>query len=185
LDITASEVVNELLGGIYSAGPNRLEAAGAMGVPQVISLGAYDFANFGPKETIPEKYRGRDFFFYTPSITLMRTTVEENILFGKVIADKLNKSCGPTAFLVPRNGFSALDRKGSGRHKMSMDGTITGEWYDPEADLALIDSLKRHLDLSKVSFQEVDLHINDPQFAEMAVKLLDNLMQPIGKERKV
>ena len=185
LDITASEVVNEILGGIYSAGPNRLEAAGAMGVPQVISLGAYDFANFGPKETIPEKYRGRNFFFYTPSITLMRTSVEENILFGKVVADKLNKSRGPTALLVPRHGFSALDRKGSGRHKMNMDGTITGEWYDPEADLALIDSLKRHLDLSKVSFQEVDLHINDPQFAEMAVELLDNLMQPIGERKKV
>jgi uncharacterized protein (UPF0261 family) len=184
LDITASEVVNELLGGIYSAGPHRLEAAGAAGVPQVISLGAYDFANFGPKDTLPEKYKGRNFFFYTPSITLMRTNVEENHLFGKVIANKLNKSCGPTALLVPRNGFSALDREGSGRHKLSLEGTIRGEWYDPEADLALIDSLKRHLDLSRVLLREVDLHINDPQFAEMAVDLLGNFMQPMGGEKK-
>ena len=183
LDITASEVVNELLGGIYSAGPHRLEAAGAAGVPQVISLGAYDFANFGSKETIPEKYKGRNFFFYTPSITLMRTNVEENNLFGKVIANKLNKSCGPTALLVPRNGFSALDREGSGRHKMSLDGTIRGEWYDPGADLALIDSLKEHLDPSRVLLQEADCHINDPQFAEMAVKLLCRLMQTRGKQK--
>jgi uncharacterized protein (UPF0261 family) len=68
---------------------------------------------------------------------------------------------------------------------MNMDGTITGEWYDPEADLALINSLKQHLDLSRVSFQEVDCHINDPQFAEIAVELLGHLMQSIGKERKV
>jgi len=184
LDITASEVVNELLGGIYSAGPHRLEAAGAIGVPQVISLGAYDFANFGPKETIPEKYKGRNFFFYTPSITLMRTNAEENNLFGKVIANKLNKSCGPTAILIPLKGFSALDRKGSGRYKMSMEGTMTGEWYDPEVDLALTNSLKQHLDLSKVLLQEVDLHINDPQFAEIAVDLLGSLMQQVGKEKK-
>ena len=184
LDITASEVVNELLGGIYSAGPHRLEAAGAIGVPQVISLGAYDFANFGPKETIPEKYKGRNFFFYTPSITLMRTNAEENNLFGKVIANKLNKSCGPTAILIPLKGFSALDRKGSGRYKMSMEGTMTGEWYDPDADLALTNSLKQHLDLSKVLLQEVDLHINDPQFAEIAVDLLGSLMQQVGKEKK-
>ena len=185
LDITSSEVVNELLGGIYSAGPHRLEAAGAAGVPQVVSLGAYDFANFGPKETIPEKYRGRNFFFYTPSITLMRTNVEENSLLGKVIANKLNGSCGPTALLAPRQGFSALDRQGSGRHKMSMDGKITGEWYDPEADLALIHSLKQHLDPSRVLFKEVDCHINDPQFAEMAVERLGTLMQTTGKDKKV
>ena len=184
LDITASEVVNELLGGIYSAGPHRLEAAGAIGVPQVISLGAYDFANFGPKETIPEKYKGRNFFFYTPSITLMRTNVEENHLFGKVIANKLNKSCGPTALLIPRKGFSALDRKGSGRQQMSLDGTLTGEWYDPEADLALINSLKQHLDLSKVLLREVDFHINDPQFAEIAVELLTGLMPQISEGKK-
>jgi uncharacterized protein (UPF0261 family) len=184
LDITTSEVVNELLGGIYSAGPHRLEAAGAIGVPQVLSLGAYDFANFGPMETIPKKYKGQNFFFYTPSITLMRTNVEENHLFGKVIANKLNKSCGPTAILIPLKGFSALDRKGSGRYKMSMKGTMTGEWYDPEADLALIDSLKQHLDLSKLLLQEVDLHINDPQFAEIAVDLLGSLMQQGGKGKK-
>ncbi|MFQ5842815.1 MAG: Tm-1-like ATP-binding domain-containing protein, partial [Thermodesulfobacteriota bacterium] len=78
LDITTSELVDELVGGMYSAGPHRIEAAGSMGIPQVISVGALDFGNFGAKETVPEKYRNRSFFFYTPSITLMRTNVDEN-----------------------------------------------------------------------------------------------------------
>jgi uncharacterized protein (UPF0261 family) len=177
LDITSSEVVNELLGGIYSAGPDRLEAAAARGVPQVVIPGAYDFANFGPKETIPEKYRSRNFLFYAPSITLMRTNIEENELFGKVVASKLNKSCGPVAVLVPLKGFSALDRKGSGRYQVSMDGATRKDWHDPETDLALINSLRGHLDRSKVSLKEVDLHINDPEFATIAVDLLIGMMQ--------
>ncbi|MEE9612974.1 MAG: Tm-1-like ATP-binding domain-containing protein, partial [Desulfatiglandales bacterium] len=78
LDITTSELVDDLVDGMYSAGPRRLEAASAMGIPQVVSLGALDFGNFGAKETVPERYKDRNFFFYTPSITLMRTNVEEN-----------------------------------------------------------------------------------------------------------
>ncbi len=184
LDITASEVVNHLLGGIYSAGPNRLEAAGMMGIPQLISLGAFDIANFGPKETVPEKYKERNFYFYTPSITLLRTNVEKNDLFGKIVAEKVNRSRGPTTILVPLQGFSLLDRKGSGHHKMSMDGTMTGEWYGQEADLALINSLKQYLDLSKVLLKEMDLHINDPKFAEIAVELLGKMMEEPNKAKE-
>ena len=107
LDITTSELVDELVGGMYSAGSHRIEAAGSMGVPQVISVGALDFGNFGGKETVPEKYRNRNFFFYTPSITLMRTDVEENRILGKTIAEKVNRSTGPAAIVIPLKGFSA------------------------------------------------------------------------------
>jgi uncharacterized protein (UPF0261 family) len=176
LDITASEVVNYLLGGIYSAGPNRLEAAGLKGVPQLVSPGAFDIANFGPRETVPEKYKDRGFYFYTPSITLMRTSSEENALIGRTVAEKLNQSRGPTTVLIPLRGFSLLDREGARHQLVSMDGTIRGDWYDREADLSLVNSLKRHLDQSKVFLKELDLHINDPQFAQIAVELLEKML---------
>ena len=112
LDITTSELVDDLVEGMYSAGPHRLEAAAATGVPQVISLGALDFGNFGPKETVPAIYRDRNFFFYAPSITLMRTNVEENEILGKKMADKANASIGPVAIIVPLKGFSVLDQGG-------------------------------------------------------------------------
>jgi uncharacterized protein (UPF0261 family) len=181
-DVTSSEVANHLLGGIYSAGPNRLEAAGEMGLPQVISLGAFDIVNFGPLETVPEKYRARDFLFYTPSITLMRTNVEENWMFGEVLANKLNKSRGPTAILVPLKGFSALDREGGVHRTAKMDGTVVGNWFNKEADFALIDSLRKHLDMNKIIFKEVNSHINDPDFAEIGVELLLALLRKAKKE---
>ena len=176
LDITTSELVDDLVGGDYSAGPHRLEAAGAMGVPQVVSLGALDFGNFGPKESVPERYRDRHFFFYTPSISLMRTNVEENRILGKRIAEKLNMSVGPAAIIIPMKGFSVLDRAG-GKKRTTIDGTVAGEWHDEAANGALIESLKHHLDASKVRCVEVDAHLSDPEFAEAAVRLLVELME--------
>jgi uncharacterized protein (UPF0261 family) len=183
LDITTSELVDELVGGIYTAGPNRLEAAGTMGIPQVISVGGLDFANFGPKETIPEQYRNRHFYFYAPSITLMRSNVVENRLLGEIVANKLNQSTGPAVVLLPLRGFSSLDREGGGYRKTAMNGTITGEWYDQEANFTLIQSLKQHLNRSKVSLKEMDVHINDPEFAEVAVKFLEEMMERGGGKR--
>lgn len=171
LDITTSELVDDLVGGMYSAGPNRMEAAAAMGVPQVISLGALDFGNFGPKETVPAAYRERNFYFYTPSITLMRTNAAENEILGKKIAAKANASKGPVAIIVPQKGFSVLDRAG-GKKMARIDGTVAGEWHDEAANRALIESIKTHLDTRKVQFEEVATHINDPDFAEKAVDLL-------------
>ena len=176
LDITTSELVDELVGGMYSAGPHRGEAAGSMGVPQVISVGALDFGNFGAKETVPEKYKDRNFFPYTPSITLMRTDVDENRILGKIIAEKANRSTGPVAIIIPLKGFSALDRLG-GPKMTIIEGSISGEWHDEMANSALIDSIKAHLDSSKVKLMEVQAHINDPEFAETAVDLLSGMMK--------
>jgi len=176
LDITTSELVDELVGGMYSAGPHRIEAAGSVGIPQVISVGALDFGNFGGKETVPEQYKNRNFFFYTPSITLMRTNVEENRILGKTIAKKANRSIGPVAIIIPKKGFSVLDRSG-GPKMTTIEGLISGEWHDEMANSALIDSIKGHLDSSKVKLMEIDAHINDPEFAEAAVDLLTSMMK--------
>ena len=107
----------------------------------------------------------------------MRTNVEENDLFGKIVAEKMNRSRGPATILVPLEGFSLFDRKGGGHRLASMDGTIRGDWYDREADLALVNSLKKHLDRSKVLLKEVDLHINDPEFAKIAVETIKEAAQ--------
>jgi len=176
LDITTSEMVDDLVGGIYSAGPHRLEAAGSMGVPQIISLGALDFGNFGPKETVPQEYKDRNFFFYTPSITLMRTNPEENKILGKKIAEKANACTGPATIMIPQRGFSALDRAG-GKTMTRIDGSSSEPWHDETVNSALINAIKHHLDASKVELLEMDAHINDPEFAETAVRLLCEMMK--------
>ena len=176
LDITTSEIVDDLVGGMYSAGPHRLEAASEMGIPQVVSFGALDFGNFGAKETIPKEFQDRHFFFYAPSITLMRTNAEESRILGKRIAEKLNRSKAPAAVIIPLKGFSAVDRAG-GKRKTRIDGSDAGEWYDEEANGALIETVRKYLDASKVKLVEVDAHINDPEFADAAVALLMELIK--------
>ncbi len=147
-----------------------------MGVPQVISVGGLDLGNFGARETVPEKYRDRDFYFYTPSITLMRTNGEENRILGKIMAEKANRTLGRTAIIIPTRGFSALDRAG-GPKMTTIEGSVSGEWHDEAANSALIDAIKEHLDSSKVKLMEVDAHINDPEFAEIAVEQLSQMMR--------
>jgi uncharacterized protein (UPF0261 family) len=158
LDLTTTELADELVGGILTAGRDRLTAAGLRGVPQVISLGALDMVNFGPPETVPEKFRGRRFYQHNPSVTLMRTTPEENDLLGKEIAQKASAARGPTAILVPLRGVSAIDREGQ-------------PFWWPEADAALFQSLRLWMG-PQVKLVELDLHINDPAFAEAAVTTL-------------
>jgi uncharacterized protein (UPF0261 family) len=162
LDITTTELADELVGGILSAGLDRLTAAGLRGVPQVISLGALDMVNFGPRETVPEKFRERRFYQHNPTVTLMRTTPEENDRLGKEIAQKVSAARGPTALLVPLRGVSAIDAEG------------TPFWW-PEADQTLFKSL-RHWISPHVELIELDLHINDPVFAETAAQTLLRLM---------
>jgi uncharacterized protein (UPF0261 family) len=164
LDITTTELADELVGGILTAGPERLTAAGLRGVPQVISLGALDMVNFGPPDTVPEKFRGRRFYQHNPSVTLMRTTPEENDKLGKEIAQKASAARGPTAMLVPLRGVSAIDREGQ-------------PFWWPEADQALFQSLRNWIS-PQVKLVEFDLHINDPAFAEAAA---DTLLQLMGK----
>jgi uncharacterized protein (UPF0261 family) len=158
LDLTTTELADELVGGVLTAGPDRLTAAALRGVPQVISLGALDMVNFGPPETVPEKFRGRRFYPHNPTVTLMRTTPDENDRLGKEIAHKASAARGPVAVLVPRRGVSALDAEGQ-------------PFWWPEADAALFQSLRNWMS-PHVRLLELDLHINDPAFAEAAAREL-------------
>jgi uncharacterized protein (UPF0261 family) len=114
IDVTTTELADELVGGVLSAGPDRLEAAGVLGLPQVVSLGALDMVNFGPRETVPERFADRHFYIHNPTVTLMRTTPEENAKLGAIIARKLNSASGPVALFIPLRGVSAIARASSG-----------------------------------------------------------------------
>lgn len=162
LDITTTEWCDELYGGVLNAGPDRLEAAGRVGIPQVVSVGALDMVNFGPMETVPEKYRGRNLYRHNPTVTLMRTTAEENEGLGKVISEKLNLAVGKTALLLPLKGVSGIDAEGQ-------------PFYGPEEDKVLFDTLKAGL-CPKVEVIELDCNINDDQFALAAAKKLIELL---------
>lgn len=163
LDLTTTELADELVGGILSAGPNRLTAAALRGVPQVIAPGALDMVNFGPPETVPEKFRSRRFYQHNPTVTLMRTTPDENDQLGKEIAHKASAARGPTAVLLPLRGVSALDQE------------CKPFWW-PEADAALFQSLRNWIS-PHVRLVELDLHINDPAFAEEAVGALLGMLE--------
>jgi uncharacterized protein (UPF0261 family) len=163
LDITTTELADELVGGVLSAGPDRLTSAGLHGVPQIISLGALDMVNFGPPDTVPEKFRGRRFYQHNPTVTLMRTTPEENDRLGKEIAQKASAAKGPTAVIVPLRGVSAIDREGQ-------------PFWWPEADTALFQSLRNWM-APRVELIELDMHINDPKFAAATVETLTRLMR--------
>jgi uncharacterized protein (UPF0261 family) len=158
LDITTTELADELVGGVLTAGRDRLTAAALRGVPQVISVGALDMVNFGPPETVPKQFDGRRFYQHNPTVTLMRTTPEENDKLGKEIAEKASAAHGPTAILIPQRGVSAIDREG-------------GPFWWPEADRALFQSIRNWVSPS-VRLVELDRHINDPEFAEAAARTL-------------
>lgn len=158
LDITTTELADEVGGGLLSAGPSRLEAAGELGIPQVVSAGALDMINFGLPETVPAKFKGRKFYQHNPTVTLMRTTKEENEQLGKMIAEKLNRARGPAIFIMPKKGVSLIDKEGE-------------PFYDVAADAAFLQSLKDNLG-DKVRLVEMDTDINDPQFATKAANLL-------------
>src|SRR5207302_1767980 len=160
--LTTTELADELVGGILSAGPDRLTAAALRGTPQVIAPGALDMVNFGPPETVPERFRGRRLYPHNPTVTLMRTTPEEMDQLGKEIAHKASAARGPTAVLVPLQGVSALDRAGQ-------------PFWWPEADAALFQSLRNWMS-PHVALVELDLHVNDPAFAAEAWRRLLGLM---------
>jgi uncharacterized protein (UPF0261 family) len=162
LDLTTTELADELVGGELSAGPARLTAAALRGVPQVISLGALDMVNFGPRSTVPEKFKERLFYQHNPNVTLMRTTPRENDMLGREIAQKASAAKGPTAVLVPLKGVSAIDREGQ-------------PFWFPEADRALFQSLRDWM-APQVRLIELDLHINDREFAETAARTLLEMM---------
>ncbi|MGN7356382.1 Tm-1-like ATP-binding domain-containing protein [Paenibacillus sp. SAF-054] len=164
LDLTTTEWCDELVGGVLAAGPHRLEAAGRHKVPQVVSTGALDMVNFGPFETVPEVFRSRNLYKHNPSVTLMRTTADENRRLGEIIAGKLNQAEGPTVLMLPLQGVSMLDVEGEPFHGI-------------EEDRVLFDTLRHNIDRNKVELIEVDTDINDQAFAVEAAKKLVKLMQ--------
>lgn len=163
LDITTTELADELVGGVMSAGNERLTAAAIRGIPQVISVGALDMVNFGPPETIPTRFESRRFHYHNPTVTLMRTTPEENDILGREIAEKACAASGPTAVVLPMRGISALDIAG-------------GPFWWPEADRALFQSLRNWLTMD-VQLIEADLHINDPEFGRLCADALLGMLR--------
>jgi uncharacterized protein (UPF0261 family) len=165
LDVTTTELADDLVGGVLSAGPDRLEAAGELGIPQVVSLGALDMVNFGPRDTVPPQFAGRNLYVHNPTVTLMRTTPQECAELGRRIASKLNAARGPTALFVPLRGVSMIAVEGQ-------------PFHDAEADDALVGALREHLD-SRVEAHWLELDVNDPAFAlAMADRLHDLVTQP-------
>jgi uncharacterized protein (UPF0261 family) len=162
LDVTTTELADDLVGGVLSAGPHRLEAAGRRGVPQVVSLGALDMVNFGPRASVPERFAGRNLYVHNPTVTLMRTTPEECAELGRRLGAKLSAATGPVALFVPLRGVSAISGEG-------------GPFYDPDADAALRAGLRETLAPS-VEVHEVDAHVNDPAFAVAMAARLDDFL---------
>jgi uncharacterized protein (UPF0261 family) len=163
LDLTTTELADDLVGGVLSAGPDRLTAAGAAGLPQVIAPGALDMVNFGPPATVPGQFGGRLFFEHNSTVTLMRTTAEEMAELGARIGRKAAAANGPTEVFWPDRGVSALDADGQ-------------PFRDPAADDACRQALEGELSAAGRRLHRIDAHINDPSFA---VAMADRLHQMI------
>ncbi len=163
LDLTTTELADELVGGRMSAGPDRLEAAGRESVPQVVSLGALDMVNWGPPDDVPERFRARRLHRHNPMVTLMRTDATETAALGRTIARKLNAATGPVALFIPLGGVSAIARPGE-------------VFHDPDADRALFEALEDELD-PRIERVCSDAHINDPDFAVAMARRLHDFMR--------
>lgn len=158
LDLTTTELADDLVGGVLSAGPDRLEAAGKVGIPQVVSLGALDMVNFGPRESVPERFEDRNLYVHNPTITLMRTTAEECAELGRRIARKLNAATGPLTLFVPLKGVSLIATAGQ-------------PFHDSAADQALFEALRENLN-ADVEVWEMDTDINEAAFARATAERL-------------
>jgi uncharacterized protein (UPF0261 family) len=163
LDATTTELCDDLVGGVLSAGPGRLEAAGRAGLPQVVSLGALDMVNFGARDTVPPQFENRNLYVHNPSVTLMRTTAEECAELGRRIAAKLSAATGPVALFVPLAGVSMIDAPGQ-------------PFFDAEADAALFEALRSGVG-PNVELIEMDCNVNDDAFADAMVEKLDSYVK--------
>jgi uncharacterized protein (UPF0261 family) len=165
IDYTLSELANSLLDGIHATGPERLRVAGRRGLPQVVVPGCVDFFNQGPRSELPERYRQRKTYFHNPVATLVRLSAEEGAQLGRLVAERLAESRGPIRVVVPTRGFSLADAEG-------------GDLWDPDADRAFVDSLRDAL-RPDIPFEEVDAHVDDPDFADLvADRYLTLLEEP-------
>lgn len=152
LDTTTTEWADELVGGVFAAGPHRLEAAARNGVPAIVAPGCLDMVNFWAPETVPAEFEGRTFYPHNPNVTLMRTTVEECRRLGEILAEKINLSVGPVTVLIPKRGVSMIDLEGQAFHL-------------PEANEALFTTLKDQL-RKDIPIVEMDCDINAPEFSD-------------------
>lgn len=158
LDLTTTELADDLVGGVLSAGPERLTAAGRHGIPQVVAPGALDMVNFGPRDTVPDRFRARNLYVHNPTVTLMRTTPEEMAELGRRVAAKLRAATGPTALFVPLGGVSALDAPGL-------------PFHDPDADAACFAELD-----GAVETEKLDVNVNDPEFGRAMADRLHRMI---------
>jgi uncharacterized protein (UPF0261 family) len=158
LDITTTEWADELVGGFLGAGPTRLEAAARNRVPAIVTPGCLDMVNFYGPDSVPAKFQGRNFYQHNPQVTLMRTSPEECVQLGKIIAEKVNLSTGPVTVLLPKKAISVISASGQ-------------KFNDPVADMALFDALKGSL-RKDIEVVEMDCRINDPEFAEACARAL-------------
>ena len=158
LDMTTTELADEVCGGVLSAGPERCLAASRAGIPAVLVPGCVDMANFGSLETVPQRYRDRTLYAWNPNITLMRTSAEENRRIGALIAAAANAATGPVAVLLPLGGVSMLDSEG-------------GAFWDPAADGACFDAVRAGV-RAGIPVIDVDANVNDPAFSGRVAETL-------------
>jgi uncharacterized protein (UPF0261 family) len=173
IDLTTTEVCDLLMGGVFPATEDRFGAIIRTRVPYVGSAGALDMVNFGAPDSIPERYRGRQFHVHNPQVTLMRTTPEENERMGRWIGERLNQMDGPVRFFIPEGGVSALDAPGQ-------------PFWDPEADAALFRALERTVrQTSNRQLIRVRKNINDPELASTIVSAFRTLFGRAGARRRM
>jgi uncharacterized protein (UPF0261 family) len=165
--VTTTEWADELVGGVLSAGPTRLEAAARTGVPAIVAPGCLDMVNFQSAETVPPQFKGRTFYQHNPQVTLMRTTPAECAQLGKIVAEKINLSTGPVTVLIPRKAISVISAPGQ-------------PFHDPAADAALFNAIKSNL-RKGIAVIEMDTTINDPKFASACAQTLIAQMQPCAQ----
>jgi uncharacterized protein (UPF0261 family) len=164
LDMTTTEIADEVVGGFLSAGPDRMDAIARAGIPYVGSVGALDMANFGALDTVPEPFRDRNLYVHNSATTLMRTTPEENRRIGEFIATKLNTMTGPARFLLPEFGVSLIDAPGQ-------------PFYDPEADRILLDTIEAGVTAPNVAVRRIPAGINDPEFVAATLAAFSEVME--------
>jgi len=162
IDITTSELVDHVVGGVYSAGAHRLSAAGKAGIPQIVVPGALDHCNFWVGE-VPERYHDREFIQYNVEILLMRTNAEEYEALGGLFAEKLNKATAPFKIFIPTRGFS----QHTVRDTTDLDGNRISSWHQPDTDQVFVESLRKHLRQGEIVL--INQHINDQKFADACV----------------
>ena len=165
VDVTTTEVADLIGGGIFSAGEDRMGAIIRTGLPYVGSVGAVDMINFGARETIPERFNGRNMYFHNPQVTLIRTTMEEAVRIGEWIGGKLNQMTGQVRFFLPEGGLSGLSIAG-------------GSFHDPQADAALFEALERTVEQNEQrSIKRLPLDINNPMFADALAEAFNRIMR--------